>query len=81
MTKTRLKLITSLKIWIVIYPSITLFLHFLGDALSAFPLYIRAFILTFTLVPFIVFIGVPFIELILKTVSSEKEEKQINNDR
>ena len=55
-----MKLLASLKIWIVIYPSITLFLYLFGAALSPLPLYQRTFLLTISLVPWIVFVGVPF---------------------
>lgn len=70
--KLKTKFIASLKIWVVIYPSITLFLFYFSEALSVFPLYIRTLILTFTLVPCIVFVGVPFVDLIIKAFSSEK---------
>src|SRR5688500_12105401 len=59
--KTKMKLIASLKIWAVIYPSITLFLYLFGEALSVLPLYQRTFLLTISLVPWIVFAGVPFV--------------------
>lgn len=61
-----MKLLASLKIWIVIYPSITAFLFFFGEQLASFPLYIRTLILTLTLVPWIVFVGVPFVDKILQ---------------
>ncbi|KIC96241.1 hypothetical protein [Flavihumibacter solisilvae] len=73
--KTKARLLASLKIWIVIYPSITLFLFFFGKQLSLLPLYARTFILTISLVPWIVFIGVPFVDFILKTFSSESNGK------
>jgi hypothetical protein len=60
--KLKMKLIAALKIWVVIYPSITLFFHFFGEALSVLPLYQRTFFLTASLVPWIVFIGLPFLE-------------------
>jgi antibiotic biosynthesis monooxygenase (ABM) superfamily enzyme len=63
--KTKMKLIASLKIWVVIYPSITLFLAAFGEALSVLPLYQRTFLLTIALVPWIVFVGVPFVDAIL----------------
>lgn len=63
--KTKMKLIASLKIWIVIYPSITLFLFLFGEALAILPLYQRTFLLTISLVPWIVFLGVPLVDLIL----------------
>jgi antibiotic biosynthesis monooxygenase (ABM) superfamily enzyme len=63
--KTKMKLIASLKIWVVIYPSITLFLYLFGDVMAGMPLYQRTLILTVSLVPWIVFLGVPFVELVL----------------
>ena len=70
-----MRLIASLKIWAVIYPSITLFLFLFGEALSALPLYQRTFLLTISLVPWIVFIGVPFVDAILRIVSPEVKKK------
>ena len=66
-----MKLIASLKIWVVIYPSITLFLYLFGDILSPLPLYGRTLVLTLSLVPWIVFIGVPLVDALLRLVSSE----------
>ena len=63
--KTKMKLIASLKIWLAIYPSITLFLFLFGEALSGLPLYVRTLILTLVLVPWIVFAGVPLVDLLL----------------
>ena len=62
--KTKMKLMASLKIWLAIYPSITLFLFLFGNALSVLPLYQRTFILTIALVPCIVFAGIPFLDFI-----------------
>ena len=73
--KLKAKFIASLKIWVAIYPSITMLLFSFGDSLSVFPLYIRTLILTLTLVPFIVFAGVPFVDLIIKKFSSKNEKK------
>ena len=67
--KTKMKLIASLKIWVVIYPSITLFLYVFGEVLSVFPLYQRTFLLTISLVPWMVFLGVPFVDLVLRLFS------------
>jgi antibiotic biosynthesis monooxygenase (ABM) superfamily enzyme len=67
--KTKMKLLASLKIWIAIYPSITLFLFLFGEALSSLPLYQRTFLLTISLVPWIVFVGVPFVDSIIRIVS------------
>jgi antibiotic biosynthesis monooxygenase (ABM) superfamily enzyme len=66
--KTKARLIASLKIWVVIYPSITLFLYLFGQQLAVLPLYQRTLILTLSLVPWIVFIGVPFVDRLLRTV-------------
>ena len=67
--ETKAKLIASLKIWVIIYPSITLFLYFFGEALSVFPLYVRTLVLTLALVPWIVFVGIPFVDSITRTIS------------
>jgi len=73
--KTKMKLIASLKIWAVIYPSITLFLHVFGEPLSVLPLYQRTFLLTISLVPWIVFVGVPAVDTIVRLVSPEPNKK------
>lgn len=75
--KSKPRLIASLKIWIVIYPSITLFFFLFGELLLVFPLYLRTLVLTLTLVPWIVFVGVPFVDLIIKTFSSEDDKKKM----
>jgi len=67
--KTKMKLIASLKIWAAIYPSITAFLYFLGEPLAVLPLYLRTLLLTATLVPWLVFAGVPFVDFVLKRFS------------
>ena len=64
--KTRMKLLASLKIWVVIYPSITLFLYLFGKPLSVLPLYQRTLLLTLALVPWIIFIGVHLVDFILR---------------
>jgi antibiotic biosynthesis monooxygenase (ABM) superfamily enzyme len=73
--KTKMKLIASLKIWAVIYPSITLFLYLFGEVLAPLPLYMRTFLLTVSLVPWIVFIGVPFVDAVLRVVLPEQSKK------
>lgn len=72
--KTKGRLIASLKIWLVIYPSITLFLFVFGKSLSVFPLYQRTLILTLSLVPWVVFIGLPFIDSILAIFSARTKK-------
>ncbi len=73
--KTKDRLIASLKIWVVIYPSITLFLFLFGKTLSVLPLYQRTFLLTITLVPWVMFVGVPLVNSIIRLIFS-KNEKQ-----
>lgn len=75
--KTKIRLIASLKIWVVIYPSITLFLYLFGEPLSHLPLYERTLILTIILVPWIVFVGVPFVDAILSKISSKKSNAKL----
>lgn len=73
------RLLMSIKIWTVIYPSITLFLFLFGAYLADLPLYQRTFILTFSLVPWMVFIGLPFIDFIVgKASSSNNNQGPIN---
>ena len=73
--KTKAKLIASLKTWVVIYPSITLFLYLFGEALSALPLYLRTLLLTLSLVPWIVFVGVPFVNFIIRLLAPKTERR------
>lgn len=76
--KLKLKLFASLKIWVVIYPSITLFLYLFGEVLAPMPLFLRTFLLTVSLVPWIVFIGVPLVDSIVRLISviTFKEKQQ-----
>ena len=73
--KTKAKLLASLKIWIVIYPSITLFLYLLGEVLSELPLYQRTLVLTLALVPWVVFVGVPSVEKIIRLLSPGNDKQ------
>lgn len=73
--KTKARLLMSLKIWMVIYPSITLFLFLFGQQLSSLPLYLRTFILTISLVPWMMFIGVPLLDLLIKRTIGNKSSK------
>lgn len=70
------RLFASIKIWIVIYPSITLFLFLFGQELSVFPLYQRTFILTISLVPWMMFVGVPLVDLLLRRILANASSKQ-----
>lgn len=73
--KTKMKLIAAFKIWVVIYPSITLFLYLLNKSSLELPLYIRTLFLTLILVPWIVFVGVPFVDFIMRQLSTEIDKK------
>ena len=71
--KTGARAVMSLKIWVVIYPSITLFLFLFGQSLSALPLYARTFILTICLVPWMVFFGVPFVDYVVRRLFTRNQ--------
>jgi antibiotic biosynthesis monooxygenase (ABM) superfamily enzyme len=72
--RTKMKLIAALKIWLAIYPSITMFFYLFGATLSILPLYQKTFLLTISLVPWTVFVGVPFVDLIIGLISTKKEK-------
>ncbi|NUY81922.1 hypothetical protein HUK80_13540 [Flavobacterium sp. MAH-1] len=74
--KTKMKIMASLKIWLAIYPSITLFLFLFGQALSNLDLYQRTFVLTIVLVPWVVFIAVPVIDLVLVRFGVAQRKQQ-----
>ncbi|HEV7332315.1 MAG TPA: hypothetical protein VGN63_14860 [Flavisolibacter sp.] len=73
--KAKARLLMALKIWMVIYPSITLFLFLFGQQLAALPLYQRTFILTISLVPWMMFVGVPALDFLLKWFSPKPFSK------
>ena len=70
--KAKARLLMALKIWLVIYPSITLFLVLFGQSLSSLPLYQRTFVLTISLVPWMMFVGVPLVDLLIQKASGKK---------
>jgi antibiotic biosynthesis monooxygenase (ABM) superfamily enzyme len=72
--KTKMKLIASLKIWAVIYPSITLFFYVFGKSLAPLPIYQRTFLLTVSLVPWVVFVGVPLIDLLIRHLAEKNNQ-------
>jgi len=74
--KSKMKLIASLKIWVVIYPSITLFLYLFGEQLAVLPLYQRTFLLTISLVPWMMFAGVPFVESVIARISAKNKRAE-----
>ena len=60
-SKTKNKFVQAFKIWIAIYPSITLINVAFGEWLSPLPIYLKTFVLTIVLVPWMVFVLLPFI--------------------
>jgi len=70
----KFKIIASLKIWAAIYPSITLFLYLFTEPLSGLPLYMRTLVLTLTLVPWIVFVGVPLIDVVIRQIATKSSK-------
>ena len=74
--KTKMKLLAVLKMWIVIYPSITMFLYLFGQPLSVLPLYQRTFLLTIALVPWTMFVGVPLFDSMICKIKNSKSGSQ-----
>ncbi len=70
---TKVKLMQAIKIWVVIYPSITLFNILFGSYLANLPLFLKTLALTLVLVPWMVFVGLPFINWVQQKMS--KNEK------
>ncbi|MEO6405216.1 MAG: hypothetical protein ABIY51_06330 [Ferruginibacter sp.] len=70
----KFKFVAALKIWFIIYPSITLFLFLFGQQLSNLPLYQRTFILTITLVPWMLFVGMPVVNFMINLFSFKKDK-------
>lgn len=75
--KVKARLMMSVKIWMVIYPSITLFLFLFGEQLSVLPLYQRTFILTISLVPWMMFIGVPFVDFMIRQLTAREAKNEM----
>jgi antibiotic biosynthesis monooxygenase (ABM) superfamily enzyme len=73
--KTKAKVLAALKIWVVIYPALTFFLYVFTEHLSHMPLYLRTLLMTGTLVPFIVFAGVPLVDFIIRQFSPDQTSK------
>jgi len=67
--KTRVKIVASLKIWVVIYPALTFFLYAFKEPLALMPIYLRTLLMTLSLVPLIVFLGVPFVDFVIRQFS------------
>lgn len=77
----KMKMLASLKVWIVIYPSITLFLYVFGESLNSLPLYLRTLLISIVLVPWMVFIGIPLLELTVRTYLMKRKNSRITFDK
>jgi antibiotic biosynthesis monooxygenase (ABM) superfamily enzyme len=73
--KTKARLLASIKIWMVIYPSITFFLFVFGKQLLPLALYQRTFLLTISLVPWMMFIGLPFVDFLINRLKRKDTRK------
>ncbi len=58
---SKAKIVQAVRIWIVIYPSLLLFNMLFGSHISHLPLFIRQLVLMVVLVPWMVFVGLPFV--------------------
>lgn len=67
------KLKQTLVVWIAIYPAITAILSVFGTYLNELPILLRTFILTIILVPFMVYILIPFWTKILNESIIQKK--------
>jgi antibiotic biosynthesis monooxygenase (ABM) superfamily enzyme len=77
--KPKMKLMAALKIWLAIYPSITLFLYLFGARMAVLPLYQRTLLLTLVLVPWLVFVGVPFVDRVLRIFPGKNTQEAVRN--
>lgn len=71
---TKTKLIASLRIWLVIYPSITFLLYLFGPQLAVLPLYQQTLLLTVVLVPWIIYAGLPLMNFIIQLVYQKDKQ-------
>jgi len=71
--KVKNQLIQSLKIWIAIYPAITLIMLLFGRQLAALPIYLRTLVLTLILVPLMVFVLLPIVNALSKRLLMSPE--------
>lgn len=73
--KMNTRLQAALKIWLVIYPSLTLLLYFLRGAMDNIPLYVKTLLLTILLVPWMVFLGLPLLDLVIRNLFPGSKNK------
>ena len=67
------RIIQAVKIWFVIYPSITVFYLIFGKHLINIPMPLRTLILTLILVPWMMFVGIPGLNILIEKF--QKSEK------
>lgn len=67
-TEFRTKLLMAIKIWVAIYPAITLVLWLFGRQLGQLPLAFRTLVLTLILVPLMVFVLLPLVHKLFNLV-------------
>lgn len=65
---TKAKFIQAIKVWVVIYPSLTLLNTAFGTYLNGLPDYLKTFTLTVVLVPWMVFVGLPFMNWVQQMI-------------
>ncbi|MDO3644902.1 MAG: hypothetical protein ACTHMI_08830 [Mucilaginibacter sp.] len=71
--KTKAKVMAMFKIWLVIYPSITLLSFLIGPQLTDLPLPARNLVLTVILVPWMILAGLPLLESAIKLLAPKKQ--------
>lgn len=80
--KQNKKILFSIKVWLAIYPSITIILFLFEKTLSALPVFLRTFVLTLILVPWMVYIAIPFVDSVFnkfrKPIITETQSETTN---
>lgn len=67
------KIVQAIKVWVVIYPSITLFNILFGVYLNSLPLFLKTLVLTLVLVPWMVFVGLPLVNKVQQRISENEK--------
>ncbi len=68
----------ALVVWLSIYPTLTLLLALLGDALSALPLPLRTLLLTAVLVPLLTYVLVPRAQRIWDALAARAPQRGLS---
>jgi len=74
--KSKMKLIAALRFWFVFSHSLRLFMYFFRATLSSLPVYQRTFLLTINLVPWMVFAGLPLVEMVVNRITGIVRRKE-----